>query len=208
MATSPGISLGTERLVFFTDAVVAIAATLLILPLVDRVPEAARESADLADFFAVNGAQVAAFFLSFVVIARLWLAHHALFEHVAASNRTLRWLNLLWALTIVMLPLPTGFVAEYAPSSLSVALYVGTMFLSSLTLTALTIVVRRTPGLERQDNPLGPDRGALSFVTPALFAVALIVGAAIPVINYWALLVLLLSGVVNAIVSRGIHRLK
>jgi len=69
MATSPGISLGTERLVFFTDAVVAIAATLLILPLVDRVPEAARESADLADFFAVNGAQVAAFFLSFVVIA-------------------------------------------------------------------------------------------------------------------------------------------
>jgi len=205
MATSPGVSPGTERLVFFTDAVVAIAATLLILPLVDRVPEAARESSDLVDFFAQNGAQVGAFFLSFVVIARLWLAHHALFEHVAASSRTLRFINLVWALTIVVLPLPTAFVAEYSPSPLLVVLYVGTMFLSSLTLTVMTIVVRRTPGLERADNPLGPDRGALSFVTPALFALALVIGAVFPVINYWALLALFLTGAVNAVVSRRIH---
>jgi uncharacterized membrane protein len=56
--------------VFFTDAVTAIAITLLILPLVDSVERAAGEGHSAAQFIGDNLSQLAAFGLSFVVIAR------------------------------------------------------------------------------------------------------------------------------------------
>jgi uncharacterized membrane protein len=61
---------GLDRLVFFTDAVTAIAITLLILPLVDSVERAAGEGHSAAQFIGDNLSQLAAFGLSFVVIAR------------------------------------------------------------------------------------------------------------------------------------------
>jgi hypothetical protein len=51
--------------------------------------------------------QFGAFFLSFAVIARLWLAHHRLVESVGAYDRAFVLVNLLWILTIVVLPFAT-----------------------------------------------------------------------------------------------------
>ncbi|MGI3786608.1 MAG: TMEM175 family protein, partial [Janthinobacterium lividum] len=87
-----------ERLVFFTDAVVAIALTLLILPLVDLVPQASRSGLRLGDLLRDNLPELGSFLLSFVVISRFWWAHHQLFGHVSALSPALvRW-NLLWLL--------------------------------------------------------------------------------------------------------------
>jgi uncharacterized membrane protein len=73
---------GLDRLVFFTDAVTAIAITLLVLPLVDSVTEAAHAGLSAEQFIGNNVAAIAGFALSFLVIARLWIAHHSTFEHV------------------------------------------------------------------------------------------------------------------------------
>ena len=67
---------------FFTDAVVAIAMTLLILPLLESVSTAADEGLGTADYLRENGTQLFAFVLSFVIISRFSFAHEKLFDSV------------------------------------------------------------------------------------------------------------------------------
>ncbi|MFK4299361.1 putative membrane protein [Arthrobacter sp. GAS37] len=107
---------GLDRLVFFTDAVTAIAITLLVLPLVDSVTQAARDGLSAEQFIGNNFAAISGFALSFVVIARLWLAHHSTFEHVRSYSSPLLLLNLFWAFTVVVLPLPTEMVSQFRTS--------------------------------------------------------------------------------------------
>jgi uncharacterized membrane protein len=184
---------GLDRLVFFTDAVTAIAITLLVLPLVDSVTEAAHAGLSAEQFIGNNVAAIAGFALSFLVIARLWLAHHSTFEHVGSYSRPLLLLNLFWAFTVVVLPLPTEMVSQFRTSSVTVGVYIGTMAASSLTLTALTLLIRKHPQLELEENPM-PGREVFSSVVSTIgFFIALIVGVLVPAINFYALLIMLLS---------------
>lgn len=152
---------GLDRLVFFTDALTAIAITLLVLPLVDSVTEAAHARLSAEQFIGKNVAAIAGFALSFLVIARLWAAHHSTFEHVKSYSRPLLLLNLFWAFTVVVLPLPTETVSQFRTSSVAVGVYIGTMAASSLTLTALTLLIRKHPQLELEENPV-PGREVFS----------------------------------------------
>lgn len=193
---------GLDRLVFFTDAVTAIAITLLILPLVDSVTDAANSGTSPTQFLGENAAELAAFGLSFVVIARLWISHHSIFEHVAIYNRPLLMLSLCWAFTVVFLPLPTAMVSQFETVPAIVALYIGTMAVSSLTLTVMALLVQRHPLLELEDNPFEDRKVFASIVTTAGFVVALLLGTFVPVINFYALLVLFLGGPLQAIYDR------
>jgi uncharacterized membrane protein len=192
-----------ERLVFFTDAVVAIALTLLVLPLVDLVPEARRSGLDLVHLLRENLAELGSFLLSFLVIFRFWWAHHQLFRHVSRLSRSLVAWNLLWLLSVVFLPWPTAIITAYDPSPGTVLLYVGTLVVSSGSLTLLAVTVHRDPALsvgrdrETRDEVLG------SAAALGALLVALVLGSvfAQPV-NYKALLLLLLSGPAERLVQR------
>jgi uncharacterized membrane protein len=92
MSRSRGTEQGFARVVNFSDAVVAIAISLLILPVVDDVSATTTGSA--TDVLADNADRLFAFVLSFVVIARLWVAHHEVFEGIGAYTPALRWANL------------------------------------------------------------------------------------------------------------------
>jgi uncharacterized membrane protein len=202
MATTRGL----ERLVFFTDAIAAIAITLLILPLVEVVPEIAADGGTIGVLFTDYFGQILGFLISFAVIARLWFAHHQLFEHVAAYSPRLVLLTVLWAFTIVLLPLPTALTAQLDPSPGLVAFYIGTMTASSLVLTAMSVVIRRTPAIQAPDNPVTPRSFAASFWVSAGFVLALILGTTIPVLNYWALFVLFLTPTLGALIRRRRER--
>jgi uncharacterized membrane protein len=193
---------GLDRLIFFTDAVAAIAITLLILPLVDLVPDAARSGKSAADFLGDNVDQLLGFVISFAVIARLWRAHHATFEHVRAYSVPLVYLNLVWAFTIVALPLPTAIVSEFAHDRLATALYIGTMTASSLALTAICFVVRQNPSVELAENSIGHASLAGSVATSALFVVALVMAVVFPVVGLWSLFALFLAGPAAAVTRR------
>lgn len=191
-----------DRLVFFTDAVTAIAITLLVLPLVDSVTEAAHDGLSVEQFIGNNVAAISGFALSFVVIARLWLAHHSTFEHVRSYSRPLLSFNLFWAFTVVVLPLPTEMVSQFRTSSLSVGVYIGTMAASTLTLTAMTLLIRKHPRLELEENPM-PGREVFSSVVSTIgFFIALILGVLVPAINFYALLIILLTFPLQLIYDR------
>lgn len=196
---------GLDRLVFFTDAVSAIAITLLILPLVDSASVAVTAHHSVERFIGDNLGQLFGFVLSFAVVARMWAVHHSLFEHVAAYNRTLFILSLFWALTIVFLPLPTEML-QFPTSTITVVWYIGTMLLSSIALLLIAVTVRRHPEISPEDNPMQA-RGVFGISVNAIaFLVALIVGVAVPVINFYALLLVLLASPAMLIYDRVMAR--
>src|SRR4051794_15040635 len=190
---------GLERLVFFTDAIAAIAITLLILPLVDLVPHIASDGGTLGSFLDENAGALFAFLISFAVIARLWYSHHQVFEHVSAYTPRLVLLTVVWAFTIVLLPLPTSITAQLDPSPGTVAFYIGTMAASSIVLTVMTLLIRRDPRIESAENPISSRTVTGSLSISAGFVVALVLGTTIPGLNYWALFVLFLSGPIEAL---------
>ncbi|WP_329059459.1 TMEM175 family protein [Amycolatopsis sp. NBC_01480] len=177
-----------ERLVFFTDAVAAIALTLLVLPLSELVPELSAEHAEAIQVFTDNQWKIYTFLLSFAVIARLWYAHHQIFEHVQAYNTALVYLNFGWIFTVALLPFPTQIVGGFQTSRFAVLFYIGTILVNSLCYTAMVLVIRRSPEV-RGDAPPVDDQGLInSVLTSSAFLVSFIVGAIWPHLGYWALL--------------------
>jgi uncharacterized membrane protein len=182
---------GLDRLITFLDAVVAIAITLLVLPLVDILADAP-PGAELADVLAADAAQFWSFLLGFAVIAHLWLAHHRLIERVGGYDPAFVAVNLGWILTVVLLPFATQVVAVYKADRLAVAVYIGTMAVSSACLTALSVLVWHRAPLRRPETSPAPPVAAM--VTTAIILVALVLGVLFPAVNYWGLLLLFLTG--------------
>ena len=108
-----------ERLVFFSDAVFAIAITLLVLEI--KVPD--RESIGSASALThALGALIPrffAFFLSFLVVGFYWIQHHTMFRYIRRWDDRLIVINLLLLLCVAFLPFPVallGSFRHYAPA--------------------------------------------------------------------------------------------
>src|SRR5207244_3354191 len=83
----------TSRTEAFSDGVLAIAVTLLVLDL--RVPARDTVHGSLATALAHQWPAYAAYVTSFLVIGIIWVNHHAVFELLAAVDRITLFLNLL-----------------------------------------------------------------------------------------------------------------
>lgn len=182
-----------DRLVLFTDAVVAIAITLLILPLVDVVKESKAEDFTAVEVVTRHKPEISTFLLSFVVIANFWLGHHRMFEHVRAYTTGLTRLNLLWLLAIVFLPFPTEITGAYDSDRFTAGLYTGTILVLSLCQSGLVWMIHGHREIEDPDNPVGTGELIGSFVLTGLTLVAFLLAAFVPGAGFYALLLLLLS---------------
>ncbi len=118
-----------DRFLTFIDAIVAIAITLLVLPLAEAATEVGEGS--VGDLLRENDDKLLAFFLSFLVIAQLWMSQHHIVSGLVVQNTLVTRLLLAWTLTIVLLPFPTALVAEVSDDPATKVLYIGTMALSS-----------------------------------------------------------------------------
>jgi TMEM175 potassium channel family protein len=185
-----------ERLVMFTDAVVAIAITLLVLPLVDVVGQAAEARVPAVGVITQNQPQIYSFLLSFTVIARLWVVHRRLFDEADADTRGLLFWNMAWLLTIVVLPFHTEMIGAYGDDRFTATVYVGAILASSICLTVLAFIIRG--GVDMAD----------SVATTVLLAVALLMAAVVPGVTYFALLLLLLTQVVARALEPLLRRIQ
>ncbi|MFC4048986.1 TMEM175 family protein [Actinomadura syzygii] len=186
-----------DRLVFFTDAVVAIAVTLLVLPLVDVVPQAARDGQTATEVITEHKPEIFSFLLSFAVISRLWFSHHDFFRHVRACSKPLVMCNAGWLLTIVVLPFPTEMVGVYGNDRFTAGFYIATVLLAVVFQTGLVLVVRANPELASKTAPPPSEYVTGSVTAAGLLAVALVLAVTIPSLSYWTLLLLFLSSAVE-----------
>jgi uncharacterized membrane protein len=166
----PGLSSG--RVEAFSDGVMAIAITLLILDV--RVPVA--EEGDLARALAHQWPSYAAYAVTFLIIGIMWVNHHFLFDRVRAVTRPLLYLNIGLLMGIAFLPFPTALLAEYlredANSHVAAAVYSATMVAIGVGFVALWWHLTRHPELLEEDSDVAVARVALrrSVVGPIVYA--------------------------------------
>ena len=197
-------TLPAERLKAFCDAVVAIAMTLLILPLMESVGDAAADHLTSFEWLTQpqNTGQLFSFVLSFVLIANFWLTHHRLFAGIHRVTNGLLWLTIAWMFTIVWLPIPTALLGQLETDAGQEILYIGTLALTSLVMFLSRLYVLRHPSLH--DIPESRLRSGLTadLVTLALFLLALAVALVFPDVGYWAMFLLLLVAPVHRLITR------
>jgi uncharacterized membrane protein len=183
-----------ERFLTFVDAVVAIAITLLVLPLVDLAGElnSVGHNTSVLQLLQRHQAEIWAFLLSFAVIASLWFTQHEVVRAVVVTDPVVTRLMVAWLLMIVFLPFPTALVAEEGHQAATKVLYIGTMTASSLLMALMSRRIRATRSIRDSDDAPDP---AVSWVTTGLFAAALAITLVAPVTGYYPLLLLLLTGV-------------
>jgi uncharacterized membrane protein len=167
-----------DRVLFFSDAIFAIAITLLVIEIrVPGIDEPARQlHSALPNIFS--------FALSFAVIGLFWMGHHSLFRYITVLDRPLITLNLVFLGTIAFLPYPTALLGR-SPGGLSaVAVIFYSACMAAAGLGELMIWVYAAnvkdllvPGTSRATRRYVTLRLAR---TPAVFLVSIPVGAAFP----------------------------
>lgn len=184
------------RLVNLSDAVFAIAMTLLVLNLdlpdvvADGLPAALR---DLAP-------QVVVFLLSFGLVAAVWWQHHVFFARFDRVDPLMTVLNLAMLAAVALVPFPTGLVGAQPTAPAAVAALVA-VFLALNTLALLLILRAQAIGAWRQPPPQEVVRWIIIGWVGALAGVvaALVVALRWPIAG---LVLLAVSGLVSEAVVR------
>jgi uncharacterized membrane protein len=167
----------TARLEAFSDGVLAIAITLLVLEIgIDP-----SGFAHLWKALAEEWPSYLAYVTSFFTIGGVWIAHHALFERLRAVDPVLLRLNLLLLLAVSFLPFPTGLMAEALRASdaaerAAIVVYGATAGVIELLMAAASRYAAAHPDLLREDvTPprLEPKRGG---VRATLYGIGILLG--------------------------------
>jgi uncharacterized membrane protein len=139
-----------RRLEAFSDGVLAVAITLLVLDL--HIDTKSQEP--LADQLRHQWPSFAAFGVSFLVIGVIWVNHHAVFRLAAKVDRVLMFYNLLLLMFVTTIPFTTATLAKYlhehtASSRVAVLLYGGAMTGMAISFTLILARITRA-GLTHQ----------------------------------------------------------
>ena len=128
--------LGLERLVLFSDAVLAIAITLLALEI--RLPVSDKLLGDDQLFAQLTGMwhEYLAYFISFMVIGTFWMAHHRKYGYIKRYDNRLMLLNLLLLMVIAFIPFPSSVLSRYSSRPATI-FYALTMLLAGVLLTLM-----------------------------------------------------------------------
>jgi uncharacterized membrane protein len=138
----------TNRAEAFSDGVIAIAITLLVLDL--HVPARKLLEGPLSAALAEEWPAYAAYVTSFLIIGIIWVNHHGVFELVARVDRTALFLNLLLLMAVVAIPFTTSLMSEYLlagghDARTAAIVYSAVMLAMSLTFSALYSHLARHP---------------------------------------------------------------
>lgn len=166
----------SDRLEMFSDGVIAIAITLLVLQI--GIPDV--EQGDLGQALLDQWTSYAAFALSFVVIGIMWVSHHSMFERILRVDRRLLFLNLFLLMGIAFLPFPTALLAKYVDEGgsnahLAAAMYSTTMALIGVVFVLMWHHLSRRPQLLVPGIDEAMLRGAIhrSLVGPVVYTLTI-----------------------------------
>jgi uncharacterized membrane protein len=171
----------TTRLESFSDGVLAVAITLLVLNI--DLPQL-NKGESLGHGLAGNWPVYAAYVVSFLTIGIIWINHHVMIGRLREADRTIMFLNLLLLMSIAVLPFATKLMAAYlrhtSGQHLAAAIYSGTFLVMSVFFSWLNshILLVKHPKLK---HPLSVERRrqilarTLSGLVPYAIATALAV---------------------------------
>lgn len=126
-----GPGLEFSRVSIFSDAVYAIALTLLVVAL--DVPQAPEDDpAALASALWATRPNIVGFFVGFVLLGHFWLAHHQFFASLRSVDRPLIVLNLVYLAFVAFMPFPVALISEFERNPVAFYVFAGCMATISL----------------------------------------------------------------------------
>ncbi len=162
---------GLDRIIFFSDAVMAIAITLLVFDL--NVP-------------VIVLPRIISFILSFAVIGIHWESHHRTFRNIKKYDRRLIWLNLIYLFFVVLLPFTTRLIGADPLVQLVVILYalnVGLLGVFSLLILRHAYLGNRL--IEASIIPVEiRQRIRFAVITPIIFLLSIAISFIRPIVAY------------------------
>jgi uncharacterized membrane protein len=171
--------MSTGRLEAFSDGVIAVAITLLVLDI--SVPG---ERRGLGHNLLHQWPHYAAYVVSFITIGIIWINHHVMVGRLRQADRTILGLNLLLLLTIGVLPFATALMAEYVnkggeAAKLAAAVYSGAFLVMSIAFSVMNRHILLTkPDLHDAPLPLEQRRRILLRSISGLLPYAVATGLA------------------------------
>ena len=157
-------SRSVDRLIAYSDGIVAVAVTLLALPLVDIVPGTGQS---VWTMLVENRGQVIAFLFTFAVVGIMWLAHNRILNGIRDFDGAVFWLNTGWLAAIVLLPWVSALYGESEWIGDGAAypgvglLYWGVLALISLLGLGISLHLNRHPELVAHPDNAAARRGEI-----------------------------------------------
>jgi uncharacterized membrane protein len=166
-------AMNKERLTAFSDGVIAIIITIMVLEL--KVPLGATFAA-LAELLPIFLSYV----LSFVIVAIYWNNHHHLLHACRHVNGGILWANMHLLFWLSLIPFTAGWMGENNFAELPVAVYGVSMLMPAVAYTLLQRRIVRANGTDhRLAEALGHDvKGKISFVL-------CVAGIGLAFVNHW-----------------------
>jgi len=171
--------LALDRLVFFSDAVFAIAITLLVLEI--DIPDLPVHVSTAASWRALAELVPSffAFALSFLVIGRFWMGHHERFRSLRHFDARLMWPNMLYLMAIAFMPFATAFLGRNLGHFVPALVYNLAMLVLSLLALWLARQIRASGGG-------GDPREGFDIVLAALVCIGLTF--VFPLLSQWGMM--------------------
>jgi uncharacterized membrane protein len=143
------LQLTTERMAAFSDGVIAVIITVMVLSLkfqltTCRIFDALRKVLPMLVIYA----------LSFVEVGIYWVNHHYLIDDVKQVSHGLLWANLGFLFTLSLIPFGTAWVGERGLTPFALSLYLVCCALSAISWIVLAIVVRQRTQISLADSPI------------------------------------------------------
>ena len=170
---------GTERIAAFSDGVIAIIITIMVLDL--KLPEAAATGEVWSGFLMPLAPKLAIYALSFLIVGALWVNHHQLLSVVRRATPRLMWTNLLLLFPMSLIPLATGFLGEHPQSARAISFYALLMAANSAVFLLLRYNLGRMPDHDRGHIQFRRATLVRSFIGTLLYAVSAVIAPFSPV---------------------------
>jgi len=189
-----------DRVLAFSDAIFAIAITLLTLKLEVRPGlHGSAFTRDLRDLLPSLGAYA----LSYIILGQLWLTHHRIFSVIARVDYPVLIRNLAFLGLIAIMPFPVRLLSDYHDRPLAVAVYALTFILAMVLQGLLWTYVTRPERqhLLREPVPEGVRQG----FTRTIGGMVLVFGAVVPLVIFaprFAALIWAVGLLVQLVVAR------
>jgi len=187
------------RLEAFSDGVLAIVITIMVLELVPPHGTSLEDLRPLAPIFL-------SYVLSFANLAIWWNNHHHLFQAVRVVDGRVLWANMLLLFFLSLFPFTTAWMGQSAFASQPVALYGAVLLAAAI---AYFLLVRALIAIQPEGSPLGVaiGRDTKGKVSPLLYAVAIPTAFLAPLVSLGLYVVVALMWIVpDARIERSLAR--
>jgi uncharacterized membrane protein len=181
------------RVEALTDGIFAIAMTLLVLEL--KVPELPK-TASAPELLHRLGEAAPAFFsflVSFMYCGLLWIMHHLAMHFVRHIQIGLVWLNLLFLMSISLLPFSCALLGHYLRNPAAQEIYFCNLFVSALLLFLVWAFARRRKLIHEEDMRAVKAMGQQLVIFPLAIGAGTLATLSKPMAGFWAMTVVMLA---------------